>query len=383
MVVFRVLIGEQAASLPMDRYEAEQLLYDLGIDQPGAEYEMELIDSDYLLVLDSNFRELNRLAQRIGQMGDYERETFDAWCEARHTRGVGHCEVAWENAPTGRILTHLCTVEEALLASYNLNRAEFYPGVDSDEQLAEVALDSEEYADLPEETFALLDYAKVGARMRERDGGVFANGGYLLAEPMEGLDYPQEKPLPLFQVRFNNGQEESAWVDVPLPEADADVLINSFGPENFHGLKMDCRSSIPPLSGLVSGSDELPELCLLDKALNGMDGDETQKYRALLEAARPGTVSDALRLAGEMGDVTLEYADSAAYGLQHAAYRYSLDADCPLLDYVDLAGYGAAMLLEDGYTQTRYGAVYTEDMELGEAMAEEQAQGFGGMGGLA
>jgi len=99
---------------------------------------------------------------------------------------------------------------------------------------------------------------------------------------------------------------------------------------------------------------------------------------------QPDSPSAALSLAGELEqyEILFEYTDPAEYGLRHAMYSYGLNEDCRLFDYVDLAGYGTAMLLEDGYTQTRYGAVYTEDMELGEVMAEEQVQGFGGMEGL-
>jgi hypothetical protein len=363
-----VQIKDQQAELPMNRYEAERFLYDLGLGTPDVEYEMDLVNSDYFLIdLDSNFRELNRLARRVEGMGDFDRETLHAWFKAQPS----------------------CTAGDVLRASYNLDRVEFYPGFYSDELLGEHALESEvfdeyfeEYKGLSTDVFDMLDKEKVGALMRERDGGVFSNGGYLKAALMDGLDYPQEEPLPWFQVRFNNGQDESTWFDVPLCPEDRQILETGFGPENFNSLGMTYRSSLPQLNGPPVTADMLGTFNDLAGTLAGMDGDELLKYKALLEAVQPGTLSGALQLTEEMSqyDVTLEYADPEVYGLQHAAYCYSLDADCRLFDFMDLAGYGAAMLLEDGYTQTRYGAVYTEDMELDEVMAEEQ--GFGGMGGL-
>jgi hypothetical protein len=117
--------------------------------------------------------------------------------------------------------------------------------------------------------------------------------------------------------------------------------------------------------------------------LSEMSSGGLMKYQALLEIIKPGSICEALRLANDMGqyEVSPDYADPAVYGLQHAQYRYNLDEDCPLMEHMNLASYGAEMLLEDGYTQTRYGAVYTEDMEFDEVMAEEQAGGLGGMGG--
>jgi hypothetical protein len=159
MSVFHVSIKDCDVSLPMNRYTAEQFLYDLGLDMPNAKYEMELENgSDFLLVLDSNFRELNRLAGRISEMGGYDYESFNAWVTAQD----------------------LCSVNEALQASYHLDKIEFHPSFDNDEMLGEFALDNsvfEEYGDLTDEVFAMLDRAKVGARMREQDGGVFAAGG--------------------------------------------------------------------------------------------------------------------------------------------------------------------------------------------------------------
>ena len=84
MAIFRVSVDGQPVTLPMDRYKAEQFLYDQGLDLPNAEYGMDLDDnSDFLLVLDSNFREFNRLARQIDQMGDYDREKLTAWCDAQ------------------------------------------------------------------------------------------------------------------------------------------------------------------------------------------------------------------------------------------------------------------------------------------------------------
>jgi hypothetical protein len=365
-----VQIKNQQTELPMNRYEAERFLYNLCLDAPGAEYEMDLVNSDYFLIdLDSNFHELNRLARRVEGMGDFDRETLHAWFKAQPS----------------------CTAGDVLRASYNLDRVEFYPGFYSDELLGEHALDSEvfdeyfeEYKGLSTDVFDMLDKAKVGALMREKDGGVFSNGGYLLVRDFPDEELPAEEPLPWFQVRFNNGQDESTWFDVPLCPEDRQILETGFGPENFDSLGMAYRSSLPQLNGLPVTADMLGTLDDLAGTLSGMDGDELLKYKALLEAVQPATPSDALQLAGEMGqyEVTPQYADPEVYGLQHAAYCYSLDADCRLFDFMDLAGYGAEMLLEDGYTQTRYGAVYTEDMELDEVMAEDHTQGFGGMGGL-
>ena len=351
MNVFHVLLAGKSAFLPMDRYEAEKFLYDLGLDLPGTEYEVHIDPyHGYPIETASDFRELNRLAHRIDQMDDYQRATFTAWCETQDP----------------------CTVGDALRASNNLNRIEFHPGFDSDELLGNFALESElfeEYNGLPDEVYNMLDRAKVGAQMREMQGGVFAEGGYLVPEPMEGLDYPPEEPLPWFQVSFSDGWvRESDWDPLPMTAEDEKEIAGYFETDSLDGLHMVCRSSLPQLDGLVAAAEELPELREMSEVLTGMDSEEIQKYKALLEVLKPESISEALRLADGMDQHRIEpgYADPATYGRKCAT---GLTEDHPLREFIDYAGYGAAMLREHGFTATRYGAVM-----LGPQVEQAQAE---------
>lgn len=239
----------------MDRYEAEQFLYDLRIDQADAEYEMELIGGDYLLVLDSNFRELNRLAQRIDEMGDFPRESFDAWLSAQD----------------------LCTVEDALLATYHTDWIEFHPGFDTDEMLGEFALENgifEDYNYLPTDIYEMLDQAKVGARMREQDGGQFVEGGDLIAGDFSGEKLPAEKPLAFFQVRFSDGQDKSAWFELPLNEVNEQFIKTSFGRKSIFDLHISCRSSMPQIPACKLAEHDYERVCALIEHLETMTAED-------------------------------------------------------------------------------------------------------------
>ena len=234
-------------------------------------------------------------------------------------------------------------------------------------QRGQDALDNcllEEFNNLPDEAYAMLDRVKVGEQFREQDGGTFVEGGYLRADPMDDFDYPQEEPVSWIEVRFRCGELESGWHEVPKSSHDERVIASFLDCQSLDGLDMDCRSLIPHLNGLASGADELPELRLLDEALNGMSGEEIQKYRALLEVIQPGTASAALRLADEMGlyEVEISYADPAAYGRGVAEVSYDLSPDDPLFKHIDFAGLGAELLQADGFVSTRYGAVYRNPM---------------------
>ena len=339
-------IAGKPAFLPMDPYELEQYLFALGLDGPGATYSIDDFNDfhDLPIVWGSDLRQMNRLVQRISDMGE-SREALKAWCCAQEH----------------------CTAVDALRASYNMGSFMYMPGMDTDEELGEFALDNgmiEEYNALPDEIYEALDKAKAGAKMREMEGGVFVNGGYLLAsEDFSGEPIPAEEPVAYFQVRFSKGDRDSGWCGVYLSESDERFIASVYGCDDLSGLPLECRSIIPKLSGIISGAEELPELCLLDEALSGMSGEEIQKYKALLEVVQPGTPSTALRLANEMElyEVETRFADPAVYGRQSAERLYHL-GDVNLLRFIDFVRYGKAMLALDGCEATRYGAVYRNVM---------------------
>ena len=343
-------IAGKTAFLPMDPCEVEKFLYDLGLDGPGAEHHFEFVGGfydDYQIDWGTDFRLANRLAQRIGDLGD-QRDAHKAWC----------------------CIQEHCTAEDALRASYNMASIMFLDGVDSDEMLGEFALENgiiEEYNNLPDEIYEALDKTKAGARMREWEGGIIVNGGYLLvSEDFSDEPIPEEEPHAYFQVRFNDGQRDSGWYDLPLSESDERLIARVFGREDLSGLPIENRSTIPYLNNMISDADELPELNLLSDALTRMSSEDIQKYKALLDVIQPGTPSTALRLADEMGfyDVELQFSDPAAYGHEYIEDHYNINEHDPLLRFIDNAGFGAAMMNEDGYRSTRYGAVYMNVMAM-------------------
>jgi hypothetical protein len=294
---------------------------------------MQLVDSDYLLVLDSNFRELNRLAHRIDQMDDYQREVFTTWVSAHD----------------------LCDVNDALRASYHLDRIEFHPGFGCDKLLGEFALESEmfeEYNSLPDEIYEALDKANAGTRMREMQGGVFAEGGYLVSEAMDGLDYPQEDPLPLFEMVDS---DEAGMACYRSSWAQLNPLITEVSPEG------------------------LPALHSLKLALSRMDDEQALKCKALFEVAKPESIDEARTMADSLDDydIHLQYSDPAAYAKDFLAQEFGMNQNDPTMRYIDLATLGKDELRAAGYEQTRYGAVYMGDPELELVQAEDQ--GFGGM----
>jgi len=198
--------------------------------------------------------------------------------------------------------------------------------------------------------------------MREQEGGRFVEGGYLVVfEDFSGEPIPEEQPA-FFQLRFSDGNRDSGWCDVPFSVGDDSRIAAML--EQDRGLEMECRSILPQLNGIASETSNLPGLCSLTAELNNMSGEEIQKYKVLLEAARPESVGMAFRIAEILDryDIALECADPAAYGWQCVEDNCKFNGYDSLRDFIDYAGFGAAMLHDDGYMATRYGALYMNIM---------------------
>jgi len=345
----------------MDRYEVEEFLYELKLDGPGAEYQMEMISNIHDIPIEpgADFRALNRLAWRIGDMGD-RREAFIAWCRAQER----------------------CTVEDALKAACNIRLIDFHPGFDSDELLGEHALDNcllDEYNALPDDEYAQLDRAEAGARFREQDGGRFVDGGYLVVDTdFASAETPVEEPLAYFQLRFSNRGMDSGWFNVPLTEADERFVTNCFDVEGIERLHMEYCASLPQLAGFTVTADNYGELCSLNEALIGMRSEEIQKYQALAEVLGPRKIEQARWIADHLDEHTidLEYADPTIYAQDYLEQKYEISQRNPLVRYIDLAALGSDRLHAMGFELTRYGAVLMDDG--GQEMAPAE-QSFTGM----
>jgi len=355
-MLMHVRIADRTAYLPMDRYEAEGFLYELKLDGPGTEQQMEMISNIYDIPVETgtDFRALNRLAQRICELGD-QREGFIAWCRAQER----------------------CTVEDALKAACNIRLVEFHPGFCSDELLGEHALDNcifEEYDSLSDETHAILDRAKVGARFREQEGGRFVEGGYLVVDgDFAGAELMPEEPLALFQVWFSNGGMDSGWLDVPLTEADERFVTRCFDVEGIEKLHMEYCSSLPQLCGFSVTADNYGELCGLNEVLSGMSGEEILKYQTLAEVLGPRKIEHARWLADHLDEHTVElaYADPAAYARDFLEQEYGMCKDDPTIQFIDLAALGKHEIQTAGYRLTAYGAVLMESAGQEMAPAEQ------------
>lgn len=155
---------------PTTTQEVQAALAKIGID--GKRYSEVFItsfDSDVLGLYDyldeyENIDELNELGHAL--------------LEVRDKGGLETFEAA---LVLGK---HTGSVKDLINLTQNLDLYRFYPDISDDEGLGHLYADELGTIDIPEHIQGYFDYEAYGRDMRINEGGVFAPGGYVAADPV-------------------------------------------------------------------------------------------------------------------------------------------------------------------------------------------------------
>ena len=155
------LVGE-TLKFPATTEEVQSLLKNIGVD--GVRYEEFFItafDGDVMGLYDylteyENLDELNHLAHLISELDSDEIETL----EAVLNKG-----------------DHTSSVADLINLTQNLDCYEFYPDIESEEDLGRYATEA---LPIPEELKDYFDYEAYGRDVSIKEGGHFAPGGYIV-----------------------------------------------------------------------------------------------------------------------------------------------------------------------------------------------------------
>lgn len=200
------LVGE-TLKFPTSPQAVETLLKNIGVD--GIRYESFFItsfDGDVLGLYDylgeyENLDELNHLACLLSELSPDDLEKFEA---ALH------------------IGTHTSTVADIINLAENLDSFEFYPDIESEEDLGRYF--TEDLA-IPAELKDYFDYESYGRDLSTNEGGHLAPGGYIVQtgdvkEIYHGIeDIPKEHKvfaLPQLSIREQMAAYKEVIDRIPL-----------------------------------------------------------------------------------------------------------------------------------------------------------------------
>ena len=228
-----------------------------------------------------------------------------------------------------------------------------------------------EVKDVPDKVFELLDFRLLGRRIRQSEGGVFTRQGYVVPDgnwkPEKGQEPRRapEAPTGFFRLELRLG-EERAELTLPAGQELVEVRerMEAVGLPNcavtaFH-------SRVPQLPAAWATPERLDTLnCLAIRLMVLAERDSLAliKYKSVLEVSSISSLEDAMALTERLDAYNLNWAAASPEDVARGELRRSMgeeNADL-LCRYLNLYGYGEALIQQYGGELTDYGLLTRAD----------------------
>ena len=310
--------------------------------------------------LDVDIFKLNDLLQKLSGLSESEMAAF---------RGLAAMDVEYDGGPF--------SLDRLLYLADNIDCCSVHPGINDYEDLGHFYVENglvPELKDIPEQGLRYLDYGQIGRVLSEGECGLLISGHYVtqtseLREETESIDHALCKPnytILLELVGMYNVTQ------IPLPTSPTVLFelkntVTVLLPPDLRDVTSircsDCAapSLIPALS--MCGVNDLVQMNQLAERLQEMDPAHLTKYKAVLDAVDERTVAGAIRIAEHLEDYLFspQFAgpeDMARDFLASSVGEPGMDT---LAGFVNLYGYGEALMEKQHCAMTEYGLVSRED----------------------
>ena len=302
------------------------------------------------------FPALNALAERLVSLSEQQRTAFEGL-------------VRLESSRSGVIPLRTFTA-----LSEQAEHCHVVPEATDDASLGRVYAANgsiPEVKDVPDKVFELLDFQLLGRRIRQSAGGVFTRQGYVVPDgnwkPTEGQEprSAPEAPTGFFRLELRLG-EERAELTLPAGQELVEVRerMEAVGLSNcavtaFH-------SRVPQLPAAWATPERLDTLnCLAIRLMVLAERDSLAliKYKAVLEASPPASLEDAMALTEQLDAYNLNWATASPEDVARGELRRSMGEEnaALLCRYLNLYGYGEALIQQYGGELTDYGLLTRAD----------------------
>ena len=223
---------------------------------------------------------------------------------------------------------------------------------------------------LPDSALALLDYGKIGREHREQEGGVYTGFGYLeqhtdVRHVSETMDYRPHKPaytilLNVLPVPLISGEKRDPIpVELPASNEQLQATLEKAGCASWSNVMAAILDSpLPAWNRRIFMDDDVSQVIQLAEKLRQLDADgKLTKYKAILAATDCQEIADAVALAETVDEYMLLPEIRTLEAAAADDLRISIDPITMglLQPYIDLRGYGIAMLEYHNAKLTSYG----------------------------
>ena len=322
----------------------------------------------HLEELDISLNELNDLAARLATLDEVQGIAFE---------GLFSMEVQKKVNTNGGVIT-LQDLQDLAVSA----KTDCYHVVDAadDAQLGRFYAENEfipELDGVSNEVFEMLDFAKLGKKMRIEEGGVYTGNDYVVQSRNLRTAPPCQKGLPqkpdyLFRLMLGLHPDigDDRTVTLILPAAEAELLDAQaqLGTEGWEGVAViDYDGIIPYAAEFTDLPMELEEFNVLAAAVRDMPSPERQlpKLKALLKQFEVQDIATAISLTECLDDYVLtpeisSPQETAIDQLHFMTDDHSVEL---LISHVNLYAYGCDLIREDNAVLSPYGLLHRADYQ--------------------
>ena len=337
----------------------------------GEELYMEIEDyydfsclAPHLSGLDITLMELNNLAAHLSELDELQQIGFNGLLQIAVERK------RWENAG-------ILTVQDMRDLSVSADCCHV-ADVTDDAQLGRFYAENDfvpEVNGLPNELFEMLDFAKLGKKMRIEEGGVYTGNDYVVQSRNLRTAPPCQKGLPqkpdyLFRLMLglhpDIGDDRTVTLDLPAAEAELLDAQEQLGAEGWEGVTViDYDGIIPYAAEFTDLPIELEELNAFTKAARDIPRSEVPKLKALLEQFGVQDIETAMGLTEHLDDYVLtpEISSPQETAIDQLYFMTDDHSAELLISHVNLYAYGCDLIREDNAVLSPYGLLHRADYQ--------------------
>ena len=226
---------------------------------------------------------------------------------------------------------------------------------------------------LPDKVFELLDFQLLGRRIREAEGGIFTRQGFVAPDgswkPAQSHEprIAPEAPAGIFHLEFQLG-EEQAELTLPAGQELVEVRdqMKAVGLSNCAVTAFHSRApQIPAEWAVPERLNTLNCLAIRLTVLADRDPLQLVKYKAVLEASPPASLEEAMALTERLDAYSLDRSAASPEDVARGELRSAIGEEqaALLCRYLNLYGYGEALIQQYGGELTDYGLLTRADSQ--------------------
>ncbi len=329
-----------------------------------------------------DINELNFLAHRIEGLNEIETKAFEAVVAKLRIEKKGQT----------------ISVKDFINCTYGLDKVKVIPNVFSYKEIGKMAMENDLLdfiKDVPENARHMLDTVAIGKELVKSEKGALVNGDYIVTTDYVMPEVYDGQTLPytvgetdwIFRLLVakapadenDNTSNCAEWVELPIDNNEIQSIAERHGVSNIGDcVYYDFESAVPQIeSDVFNSMSDIKKLNSLASKLKYHAPFDMMKFKAILQAEKPKTIADMIKISDEVWRYQLNSTVERATDFYKSYVKHYLDKrfDTNWINFEVTNIKECEMLLDKlGASVTDYGVISARGRSLYEIVPFKDAE---------